>query len=105
MGYAREDFMYKPVVGIINTWSDLAQCHTHDSERVEDIKRDGYEPAMKTWRARIPSGAHAGWTSQAVAGFEGYRMAITTPEHEAAFARARAIRDAGIAMLKERGPR
>jgi hypothetical protein len=32
-------------------------------------------------------------------------MAITTPEHEAAFARARAIGDAGIAMLKERGPR
>ena len=39
MGYAREDFMHKPVVGIINTWSDLAQCHTHFPERVEDIKR------------------------------------------------------------------
>jgi hypothetical protein len=32
-------------------------------------------------------------------------MRITTPEDEAAFARARAIRDAGIAMLKEQGPR
>ena len=39
MGYAREDFMNKPVVGIINTWSDLAQCHSHFPERVEDIKR------------------------------------------------------------------
>jgi dihydroxy-acid dehydratase len=39
MGYAREDFMNKPVVAIINTWSDLAQCHTHFPERVEDIKR------------------------------------------------------------------
>jgi dihydroxy-acid dehydratase len=39
MGYAREDFMHKPVVGIINTWSDLAQCHSHFPERVEDIKR------------------------------------------------------------------
>ena len=39
MGYAREDFLNKPVIGIINTWSDLAQCHTHFPERVEDIKR------------------------------------------------------------------
>jgi dihydroxy-acid dehydratase len=39
MGYAREDFMGKPVVGIINTWSDLAQCHTHFPDRVADIKR------------------------------------------------------------------
>src|SRR3954451_6417087 len=39
MGYAREDFLNKPVIAIINTWSDLAQCHTHFPERVEDIKR------------------------------------------------------------------
>jgi dihydroxy-acid dehydratase len=39
MGYAREDFLGKPVVGIINTWSDLAQCHSHFPERVEEIKR------------------------------------------------------------------
>jgi dihydroxy-acid dehydratase len=39
MGYAREDFLDKPVVAIINTWSDLAQCHTHFPERVEAIKR------------------------------------------------------------------
>src|SRR4051794_24463068 len=39
MGYARQDFLGKPVIGIINTWSDLAQCHTHFPERVADIKR------------------------------------------------------------------
>ena len=39
MGYAREDFLGKPVIGIINTWSDLAQCHSHFPERVEEIKR------------------------------------------------------------------
>ena len=39
MGYALDDFMHKPVIGIINTWSDLAQCHTHFPERVQDIKR------------------------------------------------------------------
>src|SRR5947209_19557557 len=39
MGYAPEDFLNKPVIAIINTWSDLAQCHTHFPSRVEDIKR------------------------------------------------------------------
>ena len=39
MGYAAEDYMNKPVVAIINTWSDFAQCHTHFKTRVEDVKR------------------------------------------------------------------
>src|SRR5262249_5038162 len=39
MGYGREDFLNKPVVAIINTWSDLAQCHSHFPNRVDDIKR------------------------------------------------------------------
>jgi dihydroxyacid dehydratase/phosphogluconate dehydratase len=39
MGYAAEDFQGKPVIGIINTWSDLATCHSHFRERVEEVKR------------------------------------------------------------------
>ncbi|KPB02340.1 IlvD/Edd family dehydratase [Ahrensia marina] len=39
MGYRREDFMGKPVVGIINTHSDLATCHQHLRQRAEDVKR------------------------------------------------------------------
>jgi dihydroxy-acid dehydratase len=39
MGYSIEDFQGKPVIGIINTWSDLATCHSHFRERVEDVKR------------------------------------------------------------------
>jgi dihydroxy-acid dehydratase len=39
MGYALEDFTKKPVVGIINTWSDLANCHSHFRMRVEEVKR------------------------------------------------------------------
>ncbi len=39
MGYALEDFQGKPVIGIINTWSDLATCHSHFRERVEEVKR------------------------------------------------------------------
>src|SRR5215475_4131793 len=39
MGYAAEEFVGKPIIGIINTWSDFAQCHAHFKQRVEDIKR------------------------------------------------------------------
>src|SRR5215210_1455782 len=39
MGYEREDFLNKPVVAIINTWSDIAPCHAHFRTRVKDVKR------------------------------------------------------------------
>ncbi len=39
MGYEREDFMGKPIVAIINTWSDLQPCHQHFKARVEHVKR------------------------------------------------------------------
>jgi dihydroxy-acid dehydratase len=39
MGYERADFGDKPVVGIINTWSDINPCHQHLRARAEDVKR------------------------------------------------------------------
>ena len=39
MGYAREDYADKPVIAIINTWSDLTTCHGHFRERAEEVKR------------------------------------------------------------------
>ena len=39
MGYDVAEFAGKPIVGIVNTWSDLAQCHAHFKSRVEDVKR------------------------------------------------------------------
>jgi dihydroxy-acid dehydratase len=39
MGYAREDFAGKPVIAVVNTWSDANQCHAHFKQRVEDVKR------------------------------------------------------------------
>jgi len=39
MGYAAADYAGKPVIGIVNTWSDLQQCHAHFPERVEEVKR------------------------------------------------------------------
>ena len=39
IGYAVEEFQGKPIVGIVNTWSDFAQCHAHFKHRVDDVKR------------------------------------------------------------------
>jgi len=39
MGYAREDYEGKPVIAILNTWSDVSHCHSHFRERVKDVKR------------------------------------------------------------------
>jgi len=39
MGYTGEEYRGKPVIAIINTWSDLNQCHAHFKHRVEDVKR------------------------------------------------------------------
>lgn len=43
MGYGPEDYAGKPVIAIVNTWSDINQCHTHFKERVEDVKRGIYQ--------------------------------------------------------------
>jgi dihydroxy-acid dehydratase len=39
MGYGPDDWKGKPVIAIINTWSDMNQCHSHFKQRVEDVKR------------------------------------------------------------------
>ncbi len=39
MGYDEADFMGKPLIGIVNTWSDTNPCHSHFKHRVEDVKR------------------------------------------------------------------
>ena len=43
MGYDAEDWSGKPVIGIINTWSDLAHCHAHFKNRVEQVKRGVFQ--------------------------------------------------------------
>ena len=43
MGYERSDYAGKPVIAIINTWSDINACHTHFKQRVEEVKRGVWE--------------------------------------------------------------
>jgi len=39
MGHRYEDFMGKPVIAVINTWSEANPCHTHLRARAEEVKR------------------------------------------------------------------
>jgi dihydroxy-acid dehydratase len=39
MGYDGTDWSGKPVIGILNTWSDINACHGHLRARAEEIKR------------------------------------------------------------------
>jgi dihydroxy-acid dehydratase len=43
MGYGAADYDGKPVIGILNTWSDLNNCHTHFPQRALDVKRGVYQ--------------------------------------------------------------
>ena len=43
MGYPRSDYAGKPVIAIINTWSDINPCHSHFKQRVEEVKRGVWE--------------------------------------------------------------
>ena len=38
MGFDEADFMGKPIIGIINTWSESNPCHAHFKHRVENVK-------------------------------------------------------------------
>ncbi|WP_371744816.1 L-arabinonate dehydratase [Nordella sp. HKS 07] len=38
MGYDQDDWN-RPIIGIINTWSDINQCHAHFPDRVQWVKR------------------------------------------------------------------
>jgi dihydroxy-acid dehydratase len=39
MGLRREDVLERPIIAIVNTWSDLSPCHAHLRERAESVKR------------------------------------------------------------------
>lgn len=39
MGYGPDDFAGKPIIAILNTWSDLSTCHSHFRTRADEVKR------------------------------------------------------------------
>jgi dihydroxy-acid dehydratase len=44
MGYDPKDWSRRPLIAVVNTWSDLNPCHAHFRDRVVDVKR-GVEQA------------------------------------------------------------
>ena len=39
LGYSAEEHLGKPVIAILNTWSDINPCHLHLRERAQQVKR------------------------------------------------------------------
>ncbi|HWC46916.1 MAG TPA: dihydroxy-acid dehydratase, partial [Casimicrobiaceae bacterium] len=39
MGYDPKDWVGRPLIAIVNTWSDFQPCHAHFKSRVDDVKR------------------------------------------------------------------
>src|SRR5436190_10284668 len=39
LGYARSDYAGKPMIAILNTWSDINPCHSHFRLRADEVKR------------------------------------------------------------------
>ena len=43
MGLAPADWQGKPVIAILNTWSDANPCHVHFRQRAEEVKKGIYQ--------------------------------------------------------------
>src|SRR5260370_39411925 len=58
LGYDSPDWNGKPVIGIINTWSDINACHGHLRARAEDVKRGILQAGRlpTALPAKVPSG-------------------------------------------------
>ena len=57
MGCVQADYAGKPVIAIINTWSDINPCHSHLRERANDVKRGvwqagGFPVEMPAYQSR-----------------------------------------------------
>jgi hypothetical protein len=51
-GYGREEFEGRPVIGIINTWSDMNPCHAHSVLVLRDVGPKG-GPGVTIARASL----------------------------------------------------
>jgi hypothetical protein len=65
IGYDQSDWTGKPVIGIINTWSDINPCHAHFPERVQWIKKGvlqagGFPLELPALSLSIPARVGAG---------------------------------------------
>ncbi len=57
LGYLPEEHLGKPVVAILNTWSDINPCHVHLRDRAQAVKRGCGRRAASRWSSRSPPSA------------------------------------------------
>jgi dihydroxy-acid dehydratase len=62
MGIGAEEHLGRPVVGIINTWSEINPCHQHLRERAEAVKRGVWQAGG--YPVELPAGSMCGETFQ-----------------------------------------
>lgn len=53
MGMRREEFLGRPVIGIINTWSEMSPCHAHLRDRADAVKRGVWQ--MGGYPVKLPA--------------------------------------------------
>jgi dihydroxy-acid dehydratase len=62
LGIGAEEHLGKPVIGIVNTWSEINPCHIHLRERAEAVKRGVWQAGG--YPIELPAGALCGETFQ-----------------------------------------
>jgi dihydroxy-acid dehydratase len=60
LGIGPAEHLGKPVIGIVNTWSEINPCHLHLRERAEAVKRGVWQAGG--YPIELPAGAIAGET-------------------------------------------
>ncbi len=53
MGLSREDWDGRPAIAIINTWSEISQCHAHLKDRADWVKRGIHQAGG--WPIELPA--------------------------------------------------
>ena len=54
LGVEPEEHLGKPLIPILNTWSEINPCHMHLRQRAEQVKRGVLEAAVSRSRCRSP---------------------------------------------------
>ncbi|RSM90394.1 dihydroxy-acid dehydratase [Kibdelosporangium aridum] len=62
LGIGADEHMGKPVIGIVNTWSEINPCHLHLRERAEAVKRGVWQAGG--YPIELPASALCGETFQ-----------------------------------------
>src|SRR2546428_10770815 len=56
-GFTTDDWAGKPVIAILNTWSDANSCHAHFRQRAEEVKRGVWQAGgLPPGVPRLPGG-------------------------------------------------